>query len=39
MTTTAFFLRFMGQDLPVWSRHLGDPILESNMTRHTDFAR
>jgi hypothetical protein len=26
------------QGLPVWSRHIGDPILESNMTRRTDFA-
>ena len=26
------------QDLPVWSRHVGDPILESNMTRRVDFA-
>lgn len=26
------------QGLPVWSRHVGDPILESNMTRRTDFA-
>jgi NAD(P)-dependent dehydrogenase (short-subunit alcohol dehydrogenase family) len=24
--------------LPVWSRHVGDPILESNMTRRVDFA-
>jgi hypothetical protein len=22
----------------VWSRHVGDPILESNLTRRTDFA-
>jgi hypothetical protein len=22
----------------VWSRHVGDPILESNMTRRIDFA-
>ena len=28
-----------GQGLPVWSRHVGDPILESNMTRRVDFAR
>ncbi|SDD45519.1 NAD(P)-dependent oxidoreductase [Glycomyces harbinensis] len=27
------------QGLPVWSRHVGDPVLESNMTRRTDFAR
>jgi hypothetical protein len=27
-----------GQDLPVWSRHVGDLILESNMTRRVDFA-
>jgi hypothetical protein len=27
-----------GQGLPVWSRHVGDPILESNMTRRVDFA-
>ena len=26
------------QGLPVWSKHIGDPILESNMTRRTDFA-
>ena len=26
------------QGLPVWSRHVGDPILESNLTRRTDFA-
>jgi hypothetical protein len=26
------------QGLPVWSEHVGDPILESNMTRRTDFA-
>jgi hypothetical protein len=26
------------QGLPVWSRHVGDPILESNKTRRTDFA-
>jgi NAD(P)-dependent dehydrogenase (short-subunit alcohol dehydrogenase family) len=26
------------QGLPVWSRHVGDPILESNVTRRTDFA-
>ena len=26
------------QGLPVWSQHVGDPILESNMTRRTDFA-
>ena len=24
--------------LPVWSRHVGDPILESNITRRVDFA-
>jgi hypothetical protein len=23
---------------PVWRRHVGDPILESNLTRRTDFA-
>jgi NAD(P)-dependent dehydrogenase (short-subunit alcohol dehydrogenase family) len=27
-----------GQGLPVWSRHVGDPILESNRTRRVDFA-
>lgn len=27
------------QGLPVWSRHVGDPILESNLTRREDFAR
>jgi hypothetical protein len=26
------------QGLPVWSHHVGDPILESNRTRRTDFA-
>jgi hypothetical protein len=25
------------QGLPVWSRHVGDPILESNITRRVDF--
>jgi hypothetical protein len=24
--------------LPVWSRHVGDPILERNLTRRVDFA-
>jgi hypothetical protein len=24
--------------LPVWSRHVGDPILRSNLTRRVDFA-
>ncbi len=27
------------QGLPVWSRHVGDPILQSNKTRRVDFAR
>jgi hypothetical protein len=27
------------QGLPVWSRHVGDPILASNLTRRVDFAR
>lgn len=27
------------QGLPVWSEHVGDPILESNLTRRTDFAQ
>ena len=27
------------QGLPVWSRHVGDPILQSNLTRRVDFAR
>jgi hypothetical protein len=27
------------QGLPVWSRHVGDPILRSNMTRRVDYAR
>ena len=27
------------QGLPVWSRHVGDPILASNMTRRVDYAR
>jgi hypothetical protein len=26
------------QGLPVWGRHVGDPILESNLTRRVDFA-
>jgi NAD(P)-dependent dehydrogenase (short-subunit alcohol dehydrogenase family) len=26
------------QGLPVWSRHVGDPILESNIARRVDFA-
>ena len=26
------------QGLPVWSHHIGDPILESNKTRRIDFA-
>ena len=26
------------QGLPVWSRHVGDPILRSNLTRRIDFA-
>ena len=26
------------QGLPVWSRHVGDPVLKSNMTRRVDFA-
>jgi hypothetical protein len=26
------------QGLPVWSQHVGDPILESNLTRRVDFA-
>lgn len=26
------------QGLPVWSRHVGDPILRSNITRRIDFA-
>ncbi|HKK46598.1 MAG TPA: NAD(P)H-binding protein [Balneolaceae bacterium] len=26
------------QGLPVWSEHVGDPILESNLTRRIDFA-
>lgn len=24
--------------LPVWSRHIGDPVLKSNLTRRVDFA-
>ena len=27
-----------GQGLPVWSRHVGDPILQSNITRRVDYA-
>jgi hypothetical protein len=27
------------QGLPVWSRHVGDPILESNKTRRVDLPR
>jgi hypothetical protein len=26
------------QGLPVWSRHVGDPVLQSNLTRRVDFA-
>ncbi len=26
------------QGLPVWSRHVGDPVLKSNKTRRVDFA-
>jgi len=26
------------QGLPVWSRHVGDPILASNSTRRVDYA-
>ncbi|MCR1785243.1 SDR family oxidoreductase [Nocardioides carbamazepini] len=26
------------EGLPVWARHVGDPLLESNLTRRTDFA-
>ena len=26
------------EGLPVWSQHVGDPMLESNRTRRTDFA-
>ena len=26
------------QGLPVWSKHIGDPILKSNLTRRVDFA-
>lgn len=26
------------QGLPIWSRHVGDPILASNMTRRVDYA-
>lgn len=26
------------QGLPVWSEHVGDPVLASNLTRRTDFA-
>ncbi|MFI7575930.1 NAD(P)-dependent oxidoreductase [Micromonospora sp. NPDC049497] len=28
-----------GQGLPVWSRHVGDPVLASNLTRRVDYAR
>ncbi|MFC7548754.1 NAD(P)-dependent oxidoreductase [Plantactinospora sp. GCM10030261] len=27
------------QGLPVWSRHVGDPVLSSNLTRRVDYAR
>jgi hypothetical protein len=27
-----------GQGLPVWSHHVGDPVLHSNKTRRVDFA-
>src|SRR4051794_18170426 len=26
------------EGLPLWSRHVGDPVLESNITRRVDFA-
>jgi hypothetical protein len=26
------------QGLPVWSQHVGDPVLASNITRRVDFA-
>ena len=26
------------EGLPVWSHHIGDPLLESNLTRRTDYA-
>jgi hypothetical protein len=26
------------QGMPVWSAHVGDPILESNITRRVDYA-
>jgi hypothetical protein len=26
------------QGLPVWSRHVGDPVLAGNLTRRVDFA-
>jgi hypothetical protein len=26
------------QGLPVWNRHVGDPILTSNLTRRVDYA-
>lgn len=26
------------QGLPLWSRHVGDPVLKSNLVRRTDFA-
>ncbi|MBI5302999.1 MAG: NAD(P)H-binding protein [Chloroflexi bacterium] len=28
----------VSQGLPVWSKHVGDPILASNMTRRVDYA-
>jgi hypothetical protein len=28
-----------GDGLPVWSEHIGDPVLRSNRTRRVDFAR
>jgi NAD(P)-dependent dehydrogenase (short-subunit alcohol dehydrogenase family) len=28
----------VSEGLPVWSRHVGDPILQSDMTRRVDFA-
>ncbi|WP_337662093.1 hypothetical protein [Actinoalloteichus sp. AHMU CJ021] len=27
-----------GQGLPVWCRHVGDPVLASDLTRRADFA-
>ena len=34
----ATWRKVRARDCPVWSRHVGDPILASNLTRRIDFA-